>query len=41
MNNCKNVEGMKKYFQDLIDRMFLRMRKKMKGALSEPNMKLL
>jgi len=41
MNNWKNVEGMKKYFQDLIDRVFLRMQKKMKGALSEPNMKLL
>ncbi len=41
MNNWKNVEGVRKHLQDLIDRMFMRMQKKMKGALSEPKMKLL
>ncbi len=41
MNNWKNVEGVRKYLQDLIDKMLLRMQKKMKGALSEPKMKLL
>jgi hypothetical protein len=31
----------RKYLQDLIDRMLLRMKKKMKGTLNEPKMKLL